>query len=151
MTVSRTPPTSGQLLGGCHHLPVRVYYEDSDQQGFVFYANYLRYFERGRTEFLRHLGAAPVTIEARLGLVFVVARIDVSYHQPARLDDVLQVRTSVEKKGRVKLLMHQEIYRDQTRLTSAKVTLALIDRQGRPARLPPELDACFDRLRGEGP
>lgn len=133
----------GVLRGGTFHFPVRVYYEDTDQQGIVFYANYLRYFERGRTEYLRHLDAAPAKVEAQEGLVFVVARLDISYHRSATLDQVLDVQTSVAKLGRVKLLMDQAIYCEGQLVTSAKVTVAVVDRQGRPSALTPDLQARF--------
>jgi len=137
---------SGELRGRTYHFPLRVYYEDTDQQGIVFYANYLRYLERGRTEFLRHMGAPPAEIETRLNRLFVVARIDIRYHRSARLDEVLDVQTSVGCLGRVKLMMNQAIYRDETLLTEAELTIAIIDRDGKPARLGPELEARFKPL-----
>ena len=90
----------GELRGQTYHLPVRVYYEDTDQQGIVFYANYLKYFERGRTELLRHLGAPPADIETRLDRLFVVAKVEITYHKSARLDDLLDVRTRLASLGR---------------------------------------------------
>ena len=137
---------SGTLEGQTYHLPVRVYYEDTDQQGHVFYANYLKYFERGRTEFLRHLGAPPAKIETDLGRLFVVAKINLTYHQSARLDDVLNVQTRLARLGRVKLVMDQVIYRGDTLITRAEVTVAIIDRAGRPARVSPQLEALFASL-----
>ena len=142
---------SGTLDGKIHRFPVRVYYEDTDQQGIVFYANYLKYFERARTEFLRHLGAPPAKIETELGRLFVVAKINLIYHRSACLDEVLEVQTQVARVGKVKLEMDQRITRGdtlitQTLITQAQVTVAIIDPCGRPARLTPELETLFATL-----
>ncbi len=139
-------PAIGELRGKTFHLPVRVYYEDTDQQAIVFYANYLKFFERGRTEFLRTLGAPPAQIETDLDRLFVVAGVNIRYHQSARLDEILDVQTRVAKLGRVKLLMDQKIYRGEDLIASAELTIAIIDRQGKPARLTQELEARFQAL-----
>lgn len=136
------PPT-GEFANGTFHFPVRVYYEDTDQQGIVFYANYLKYLERGRTEFLRHVGAPPIDIEAQFDRVFVVAHLDIRYHGSAKLDDILVVQTTISSFGRVRLTMEQKIYCEDVLVTTALVTLAIINGQGRPARLSKDLE---DRL-----
>jgi len=136
----------GHLSGQVYHLPVRVYYEDTDQQGIVFYANYLKYFERGRTELLRHFGAAPAAVEADQGRVFVVAHLDISYRQSARLDEVLDVQTRLDHLGKVKIRMDQRIYRGDQLITQAKVTVAILDQAGRPARLNAALEQRFAAL-----
>lgn len=139
-------PALGELRDKTYHLPVRVYYEDTDQQGIVFYANYLKYFERGRTEFLRALGAPPAQIETDLNRLFVVAAVNMRYHQSARLDEALDVQTRVAKLGRVKLLMNQKIYRGDDLIASAELTIAIIDRNGKPARLTVDLESQFQAL-----
>ena len=131
--------STGVFQEGAFHFPVRVYYEDTDQQGIVFYANYLRYLERGRTEFLRHFGAAPKDVADKYDRVFVVARVDISYLSSATLDDLLSVQTSIQKFGRVKLLMQQDIYRGDEKIVSAQVTLAVVNGEGRPAALNKDL------------
>ena len=136
-------PATGILIGQTHIYPLRVYYEDTDQQGIVFYANYLKYFERGRTEFLRHLGTPPGEIEQIYDRLFVVARADVSYHIPAKLDDILQVHTRLEQLGRVKLLMDQRLMRGDNLIAKGELTIAIIDRAGRPSALPAEMQTKF--------
>ena len=142
--------TLGTLIDKTHRYPVRVYYEDTDQQGVVFYANYLKFLERGRTEFLRHLGASPIEVESKFNCLFVVAHVDIHYHRPARLDDVLDVQTTLSTLGRVKLTMHQSIIRgqglNQELISSATVSLAVVNHAGRPTRLPPEIQARFAQL-----
>ena len=135
--------SEGQLVEKTYHFPVRVYYEDTDQQGIVFYANYLKYLERGRTEFLRFLGAPPAAIETDLDRLFVVARVDISYHQSAKLDEVLDVQTRVARMGRVKLLMDQSIHRGEALIASAQLTIAIVDGAGKPAPLPQDLADHF--------
>lgn len=139
-------PATGALIDKTYLYPLRVYYEDTDQQGIVFYANYLKFFERGRTEFLRHMDAPPARIEAELDRLFVVAKVEVSYHASAKLDEILHVRTAVAHVGRVKLRMAQEIWRDETKLCSADLTIAIINRSGKPARLPREMEDRFAAL-----
>lgn len=128
-----------------HRLSVRVYYEDTDFSGVVYHANYLRYFERGRTELLRDLGvdqAALFAAEPPLG--FAVARIAVDFRRPARMDDLLDVETRVAEVGGASLTMHQRLARDGDLLVEATVRVAAVSR-GRAARLP---RALADLLRG---
>ncbi len=134
-----TDPAAGQGREGVHRLPVRVYYEDTDAQGVVFYANYLNYLERGRTELLRTLGAAPAQVAQDQGRVFMVSHLDLKYHKSATLDDVLEVQTRVAHLGRVQLTMVQQIHRVSDLITTATVRLAILDFAGRPARLDPRL------------
>ena len=139
-------PATGALVDRTYVYPLRVYYEDTDQQGIVFYANYLKYFERGRSEFLRHLDAAPGDIERAFDRLFVVARADVSYHKPAKLDDVLHVLTSVQKLGKVKLIMDQRLVRGEDVIAKGELTIGVIDRAGRPSKLPAHVQEKFDAL-----
>ena len=145
--LSRAPaPATGILDGQRYIYPLRVYYEDTDQQGIVFYANYLKYFERGRTELLRHLGAPPGEVEAAFDRLFVVARADVSYHTSAKLDDILHVHTAVQRLGKVKLMMDQRIYRGEELIAHGTLTIAIIDRTGRPSALPAHVHQKFAAL-----
>ena len=121
-----------------HVHPVRVYYEDTDFGGVVYYANYLKFLERGRTEALRALGVDQIALKDA-GQVFVVRRVLADYLAPARFDDVLNVRTRVGWLKRASCLMEQDIVRGETRLMTAAVTVACMGMDGRPCRLPPEV------------
>ncbi len=91
--------------------PLRVYWEDTDAGGIVFYANYLKFFERARTEWLRTLGIEQHALKQRTGGMFVVSETAIKYHRPARLDDRLLVTTTLAETGRVTLLLHQQAWR----------------------------------------
>ncbi len=134
-----------------HLWPVRVYYEDTDAAGIVYYANYLRFLERGRTEFLRFLGFEQSDIAGRLGLRFAVAAIEARFLAPARLDDRLLVATELTALGRASCSFAQSVLRedDERALVEARVRIACLDAQGRPARWPAELErALADHLWG---
>jgi acyl-CoA thioester hydrolase len=122
-------------------LPVRVYYEDTDAAGVVYYANYLRFLERARTEWLAALGHPLGELERAHGIVFVVRRIEIDYLAPARLFDRLDVTVAIQRVGRASLLARQEVRRAGTTLVSAIVELACIDSvQWKPRRIPVRLD-----------
>ncbi len=124
--------------------PVRVYYEDTDAAGVVYYANYLRFMERARTEWLAHLGHPLAELEAAEGVVFVVTHVDAHFRRPARLGDLLAVGVQpVEHRG-ARLVARQDIVRDGVALVEATVTLACVDRARlQPARIPPTLLRSF--------
>lgn len=136
---------SGQLLDGDHLLSQRVYYEDTDFSGVVYHARYLHFLERGRTDYLRCLGCEQSSLIGvdEEGLVFVVHRMEIDFRQPARMDDILTIRTHTEKAGGAKMVLSQEIRRDETLLISAKVVIAVINRSGRPRRLPETIAEKF--------
>ncbi len=94
--------------------PVRVYWEDTDAGGIVFYANYLKFFERARTEWLRHLGLEQHRLKQETGGMFVVSETEVKYHRPAQLDDVLHVSAQRHQKGRASLVIAQKAWRTET-------------------------------------
>ena len=118
-----------------HRLDVRVYYEDTDFGGVVYYANYLKFLERGRTEALRAMGIDQVALKAT-GQVFVVRRANVDFLAPARFDDMLEVRTEASWVKRASAAMWQEIWRGEEKLLIAEVTIACMGLDGRPTRLP---------------
>ena len=127
-------------MSGPAEFRLRVYYEDTDAAGIVYYANYLKFIERARTEALLELGFSQTDIRDRLGLVFAVREVAVSYLAPARLEDQLLVKTTVSAPPRgARIAMTQDIWRDETLLVHATVTLACLGREGRPARIPPDL------------
>ncbi len=131
-------------LMGCvrdrrHVLPLRVYYEDTDSGGMVYYANYLKFAERARTEMLRLAGFDHGAIADRFGLAFVVRDCTVSYKSPARLDDLLEVRSRFLEVGRASLTAEQLICRETTELARLDVRLACMTGGGRPSRIPETL------------
>lgn len=135
----------GELTTEGHRLTQRVYYEDTDFSGLVYHARYLHFLERGRTDYLRCLGveqSALIGIDEE-GLVFVVHRMEIDFKAPARMDDVLEVRTITSKAGGAKMVLEQEIRRDGNLLIVAKVIIAVVNRAGRPRRLPEGLAARF--------
>ncbi len=109
--------------------PVRVYYEDTDAGGIVFYANYLRFFERARTEYLRSLGAAQQELKEQTGLMFVVKLCQLDYLAPARLDDELQLRMQISQLGRASMTFAQTAWRGQQLLVSAEVKVVCVQSQ----------------------
>lgn len=119
-----------------HSLNIRVYYEDVDLAGVVYYANYLRYYERGRTDSLRDLGVEQGDLLETDGAAFVVRRFCADYLAPARYDDLIEVLTGVEKIKGATLDMRQEIRRDGELLNRATLTVACMGRDGRPRRIP---------------
>jgi acyl-CoA thioester hydrolase len=124
---------------------VRVYYEDTDAGGIVFYANYLKFFERARTEWLRAAGIAQQELLEREGAVFVVKNVNLDYHLPARLDDQISLTLTVEKLGRASVQFAQQAWRGEQLLTSASVKVGCVDAATmRPRSLP---DATADRMR----
>ena len=117
--------------------PIRVYYEDTDAGGIVFYANYLKFMERARTEWLRHLGIEQTQLQQQDHLVFVVSQVTIDYLKPARFNDLIQVMTHVSRLGRVSITMTQKILRQQETLCTAVVKVACVDASNfRPRPLP---------------
>ncbi|MGC1496793.1 MAG: tol-pal system-associated acyl-CoA thioesterase [Sulfitobacter sp.] len=121
-----------------HRFPIRVYYEDTDMAGIVYYANYLRYIERARSDWVREMGIDQLAMKAE-GVVFAVRRVEADYLAPAHFDDVLEVRTSVQAITPARMTLAQEVWRDETHLFSAIVILASIGANGKPVRLPAKL------------
>jgi acyl-CoA thioester hydrolase len=129
------------------HWPVRVYYEDTDAAGIVYYANYLKFLERARTEWLTALGFELTALASDHHAVFVVHRLEIEYRQPARLGDTLEVTMTPVERGRSKLVAAQDVLRDGELLVRARVTLALIDRRTwRLMRMPAPLQACLETV-----
>jgi len=129
------PTLSGVLNGQGHALPVRVYFEDTDFSGSVYHASYLRFLERGRSDFLRLLGIHHAVLAAD-GLVFAVRRMTIEFDRPARIDDVVEVRTTLAELGGASVSLRQEIGRGADLLVRATVTVALLSLDGRVKRFP---------------
>jgi acyl-CoA thioester hydrolase len=117
--------------------PVRIYWEDTDAGGIVFYANYLKFFERARTEWLRSLGLGQQELRERTGGMFVVSETQVKYHRPAQLDDLLRVTASLSEIGRVSLTIKQQAFRDNTLLCEGSIRIGWVDASSlKPSRIP---------------
>lgn len=139
-------PLAGRLVDDEHHLLVRVYYEDTDFSGVVYYANYMKFFERGRSDFLRLIGIHHRELaQMDPPLAFAVAHIDVTYKAPARIDDILLVRSrSTGMKG-AQFFLHQRIEREGVLLCEARFDAVCIGFDGRPRRLPKTLADVINR------
>lgn len=129
--------------GPIHRHPVRVYYEDTDLAGVVYYANYLRFFERGRTEALRAAGYDQSRLKREIGLVFLVVRIEVDYKAPALFDDILTIETRVTRVGGASLTMAQAALREGRLLVGAAVRIAAVGADGAAMRIPGPLRAAI--------
>ena len=126
-----------------HLSKFRVYYEDTDFSGFVYHAGYIRFLERGRTEFLRDLGVTQSSLHRdAAGLFFVVSRLAVDYLRPARMDDLLTIATRVTECRGASMRLAQSVLRSEEVLVRAEVTVAAV-RDGRPVRLPADLRATL--------
>lgn len=121
---------------------VRVYYEDTDAGGIVFYANYLKFFERARTEWLRALGVSQHEMREQHGVIFVVKNASIDYHAPAKLDDVITLTLSIEKLGRASVQFVQQAYCGAQLLASARVKVGCVDQAAaKPRPLPDAIAA----------
>ena len=137
-------PTTGVIENGEHVLPVRVYYEDTDFTGVVYHANYLRYFERGRSDFLRMRGISHTELRARdEPVAFVVRHMDIDFAQAARVDDALVVRTLYDRLEGPRIRIRQRIERDGGIIASAQVDVVCIRLDGRPVKPPGDIVAAL--------
>ena len=119
-----------------HSFSIRVYYEDTDMAGIVYYANYLKYIERARSDWVRQMGIDQNEMRTRDGVVFAVRRVEAEYLASARFDDELDVRTHIHAVTGARLVMDQQVLRGEELVFSAQVTLVCISETGQPARLP---------------
>ncbi|MDB5497919.1 MAG: hypothetical protein JWP28_1950 [Phenylobacterium sp.] len=145
MTFSAHPregadPSAGWLVGREHQLPVRIYYEDTDFTGVVYHANYLRYFERGRSDFFRLVGVShSALLERPDPAAFTIVRMTVDFKRAARIDDALLVRTTYDRPKGPRLFISQRITRGDALVAAAQVEAACIDLKGRARKPPPGL------------
>ena len=131
-------------------IPIRVYYEDTDAGGVVYYANYLRFLERGRTEFMRALGYDLRELARDPGILFVVAGLEIDYRRPARHDDALEVTVTIAERGRAGLTFAQQVRRGAELLAEAKVRVACVDAASlKPKALPDEIAQRLERGVGD--
>lgn len=129
-----------------HRWPVRVYFEDTDAAGIVYYANYLRFVERARTELLRELGKDNRTLWDADGVVFAIRHCAVDYRAPAKLDDLLEIESVITHIGGSSLTIRQRVLRDGAEIVRADVRLVCITRAGRPVRIPAEIRTGFQEF-----
>lgn len=142
-------PYEGAFVGKTHRFALRVYFEDTDTAGIVYYANYLRFMERARSDMLRALGVDQrAALESGQG-VYAVAEVAIKYRQPARLNDDLVIVTDLLEVRAATVLIHQRVMRGDEILADATVTAAFLSTEGRPRRQPREWVERFERLRGE--
>ena len=135
--MSHPVPSAGEFVGRAHLLPVRVYYEDTDFSGVVYHANYLRYFERGRSDFLRLASTGHAELLDRDDpLAFVATRVEIDFLKAARIDDALVVRTCFDRAKGPRLFVSQSIERGGEVICRANVDIAVVGLHGR-ARRPP--------------
>jgi acyl-CoA thioester hydrolase len=129
----------GHISDGIHHLHVRVYYEDTDFSGHVYHANYLKFCERGRSDYLRLLGIDQnVMAGGNDAQMFVVRRMKCEFLRPARFDDVLEVETTAGELSGARFTLTQRVLRQGDVVFTSEVVVALIDNRGKPRRVPPE-------------
>ena len=139
---SATPASAAPEAAFRH--PVRVYWEDTDAGGVVFYANYLKFFERARTEWLRSLGVGQQALREATGAIFIVAETRLRYLAPARLDDSLDITVELQQRGRASLHIHQQAWRGSTLLCEGDIRVGCVDDGTfRPRRIPNEVVATL--------
>jgi tol-pal system-associated acyl-CoA thioesterase len=128
-------PTSGVFDNSIHKISFRAYYENTDMGGVVFYAEYLRWLERARTEMLRHSNLNQRELYQQ-GLLFVVHELNIKYHKPALMDDVIVVKSQLLHKKNTFFICEQNIFRGDEKLVSAQVKVCSINKLGKPCRMP---------------
>jgi acyl-CoA thioester hydrolase len=136
---------AGTITSGIHHLPIRVYYEDTDFSGYVYHSNYLKFCERARSDFLRLLGVSQNRMFAD-DAVFVVRRMNCDFLRPAKFEDILTVESLPGEAKGARFEIRQRVLRGNDILFTADVTAVLIDQNGRPKRLTPDLLAALNSI-----
>jgi acyl-CoA thioester hydrolase len=151
-TTARLPEALQPGADNASVWPIRVYYEDTDAGGIVFYANYLKFFERARTEWLRGCGIDQHRLAAGSDVQFVVRSTAVDYRAPARLDDVLTIVSRVERLGRASVDFIQAAWRGETLLAAGNIRVACVEKTAmRPIPIPADVDAALRRGPGIAP
>ena len=126
-----------------HTFSCRVYYEDTDLAGIVYYANYLKFIERARTEWVRDLGIDQKALKRDNDIVFAVRRVEADYLLPAVFDDLLTVETAPVSVTGARIVLSQDVLRREERLFASRITLVALTNNGKPARLPAEVRTAF--------
>lgn len=146
------PHIAGRLDEGVHVLPVRVYFEDTDAGALVYHASFVRFMERGRTDFVRHLGItqSQMADAGEDAAFFIVRRIEIDYLKPGRLDDLLEVHTSIAEISRASLTLTQDVRREGVVLAAAKVLVVLVSKKGAPMRIGDRARAALEAAAAAG-
>lgn len=131
------------MMSDPHRFPVRVYYEDTDAGGIVYHASYLKFAERARTEWLRTLGFNHKQLKQEHGIIFAVHTLEVTFHQPAYLDDELIMETRLARLGGARMELEQSVKRDKDRIAELRVNIACLQDSGRAGRIPDVLRQAF--------
>ena len=146
MTGALDTPYRGGFVGPEHHFALSIYFEDTDAYGIVYYANYLKFMERARSDFLRAVGVDQGEELRRSGSAYAVVEVDIRYRKPARLGDDVVVISTVEQVRASSVLIHQRVMRGKEQLTDARVTAAFLDGEGRPRRQPRDWVEKFNKI-----
>jgi len=139
-------PYRGGFVGSEHRFALTVYFEDTDAYGVVYYANYLKFMERARSDFLRAVGVDQAAELGNSGSAYVVVEVNIRYRKPARLGDDLRIISTVDEIRASSVLIHQRVMRAEEQLTDARVTAAFIDGEGKPRRQPREWVDKFNSI-----
>jgi acyl-CoA thioester hydrolase len=143
-------PYRGGFVGSEHRFALSVYFEDTDAYGIVYYANYLKFMERARSDFIRAVGVDQAAELHSTGSAYAVVEVDIKYRKPARLSDDLLVISTVDQVRASSVLIHQRVMRGKEQLTDARVTAAFLDGEGRPRRQPREWVEKFNAITSKG-
>jgi acyl-CoA thioester hydrolase len=143
-------PYRGGFVGAEHHFALTVYFEDTDAYGIVYYANYLKFMERARSDFIRAVGVDQAAELRSTGSAYAVVEVDIRYRKPARLGDDLLVVSTIDQIRASSVLIHQRVMRGKEQLTDARVTAAFLDGEGRPRRQPREWVQKFNAIISKG-
>lgn len=150
MTHSIDVPYRGGFVGREHHFALSVYFEDTDAYGIVYYANYLKFMERARSDMIRAAGVDQFAELERSGSAYAVVEVDIRYKKPGRLSDALQVVSTVDQVRASSVYIQQRVMRGPEQLTDARVIAAFLDRDGRPKRQPREWVDKFRSISAQG-
>ena len=143
-------PYRGGFVGTEHHFALTVYFEDTDAYGIVYYANYLKFMERARSDFIRAVGVDQAAELRASGSAYAVVEVDIKYRKPARLSDDLLIVSTVDQVRASSVLIHQRVMRGEEQLTDARVTAAFLDGDGRPRRQPKDWVEKFNAITSKG-
>jgi acyl-CoA thioester hydrolase len=150
MTRDLDRPYRGGFVGREHRFALTVYFEDTDAYGIVYYANYLKFMERARSDFIRAVGVDQAAELRSTGSAYAVVEVDIRYRRPAKLSDDLLVVSTVEQVRASSVDIQQRVMRGTELLTDARVTAAFLDGQGRPRRQPKDWVAKFNEITSKG-
>jgi acyl-CoA thioester hydrolase len=143
-------PYRGGFVGREHHFALTVYFEDTDTAGVVYYANYLKFMERARSDMIRAVGIDQSAMLRGDGSAYFVTHVDIRYRRPSRLGDDLRVVSTVQRVRASSVHIHQRVMRGDELLADASVTAAFLDREGRPRRQPREWVEEFGQIVAQG-